>query len=227
MDTIKESNTKTKKATTQKKVSKKNMSIEDIPEELLSAITKQITDQIMSSIKSEKDNTCNVEVKETYSNEKFTKAMLNKVRGDEVIVTSCIDNVVFISPKSNMKYRWAKTGDSEILTIDEILVMESESERFLHTPWLRVDDRRIIEAFNLEKIYYTIDTVNDIQKLLTLSENEIIRLFENIPYSCRNSYKQNIYDRIYMEIKTQKLTDLRIIQSLEKALNIELLSLLK
>ena len=44
-----------------------------------------------------------------------------------------------------------RKGLMRVLTVEELLNMESQSHKFLHSPWLMVDDEDIIEAFNLSR----------------------------------------------------------------------------
>lgn len=212
----------TKKATTTKK---KDITINDIPSDLLAALTQQITQQVMESLNQPKDN--NVVNEVVKKNEKYNKAMLNNIRDEIIAVTAFTDSIIYHSPKTNMNYYWSKAGDSELLTIDEVLTMEGSSERFLHTPWLRVNDKRIIQAFGLEKLYKVIDVLDDIDKLITLNSEEIKSLFDNINKNYKDSFKQDLYNKLYNKIKNNELTDLRVIIALQEALDLDLKSLIE
>ena len=95
-------------------------------------------------------------IKNENSNGKFTKVMLSKIEDENVTVKSAIKNVIFKSPKTLIKYKWCEKGDVEVMTIKEILAMENNNKRFLHTPWLIIEDDRVIEALGLEKLYENI-----------------------------------------------------------------------
>ena len=151
-------------------------------------------------------------------NEKFTKVMLTKI-GDEIItVRSAVDNVSFISPKTKVEYSWLAKGDVEPLTINEILAMENKSKRFLHTPWLIIEDDRVVQALNLQRTYDLIEKVENVDELITLSKDEITKIFNELP----SKYKNNFRNEIYRKIKTRELNNLSTIDDLSEILHIDL-----
>ena len=151
-------------------------------------------------------------------NEKFTKVMLTKI-GDEIItVRSAVDNVSFISPKTKVEYNWLAKGDVEPLTINEILAMENKSKRFLHTPWLIIEDDRVVQALNLQRTYDLIEKVENVDELITLSKDEITKIFNELP----SKYKNNFRNEIYRKIKTRELNNLSTIDDLSEILHIDL-----
>jgi hypothetical protein len=91
------------------------------------------------------------EKKEVNKYEHFSKSMLMKIRDEMVTVRSVVDNVNFSSPMTKITYRWKEKGSVQILPISEILSMDNHSSRFLFTPWLVVEDDRVIEALGLRR----------------------------------------------------------------------------
>ena len=166
--------------------------------------------------KSEKQET--IKKEDISKNEKFTKVMLTKI-GDEIItVRSAVDNVSFISPKTKVEYSWLAKGDVEPLTINEILAMENKSKRFLHTPWLIIEDDRVVQALSLQRTYDLIEKVENVDELITLSKDEITRIFNELP----SKYKNNFRNEIYRKIKTRELNNLSTIDDLSEILHIDL-----
>ena len=149
---------------------------------------------------------------------KWTKADLIEIENERVPVKSVIDNVGYTSKRTNIKYKWANKGDIELMTVSEILGMETRSQRFLHTPWLVIEDERVVQALRLTELYDLIDKVDDVDKLLELSTDEIDRIFNKLP----KEYKDNFKDEIYVKVKTRELKDLEIIDALSKILDIDL-----
>lgn len=158
------------------------------------------------------------EEKKYKKSDKFTKVMLTKIGDETVTVKSAVDNVIFKSPKTQMKYTWISKGNVEVLTISEILAMENTSERFLHTPWLIIEDERVVQALGLEKLYSAIEKVEDIESLINMSSDEIRNIFESLP----NNYKSNFRDEVYMKVKNKELRDIVIIDTLSDILGIKL-----
>ena len=149
---------------------------------------------------------------------KWTKADLIEIENERIPVKSVIDNVGYTSKRTNIKYKWSNKGDIELMTVSEILSMETRSQRFLHTPWLVIEDERVVQALRLTELYDLIDKVDDVDKLLELSTDEIDRIFNKLP----KEYKDNFKDEIYVKVKTRELKDLEIIDALSKILDIDL-----
>lgn len=149
---------------------------------------------------------------------KWTKADLIEIENERIPVKSVIDNVGYTSKRTNIKYKWSNKGDIELMTVSEILGMETRSQRFLHTPWLVIEDERVVQALRLTELYDLIDKVDDVDKLLELSTDEIDRIFNKLP----KEYKDNFKDEIYVKVKTRELKDLEIIDALSKILDIDL-----
>lgn len=170
----------------------------------------------------ENENVKQEEIKEqktSLKNKRFTKVMLSKIEDETVTVKSATDSVIFISPKSQITYNWNQKGDVETLSIKEILAMENVSKRFLHTPWLMIEDERLIQAFGLDELYDKIKQVEDIDELVKLSPEEIRNIFESLP----NQYKNNFKDEIYMKVKNKELRDVVVISTLSDILGINLM----
>lgn len=216
--------TTTKKTTVQKKVveDKKEMTLNDIPKELLT----ELTQQILSTINTQKEtDTVKEEIKPksevtTSTPDKYTKAYLNgndTIRKELIEVRSIYGGGVnFISNRTKIAYRWAEKGSIEYLTVEELLVMESSSLRFLHTPWLVVDDERIIEAFGLKKLYSVIAEVEDLETFLGGEINHIEEIVTQLP----NEYKIELVSDIYKGLKDKTLRiDYIVLQKLQDLLH--------
>jgi hypothetical protein len=152
---------------------------------------------------------------------KFSKAMLAKISDEVVVVKSAVDNVTFISPKTKIEYNWLTKGDVEPLPVSEILAMESASKRFLHTPWLVVEDERVIDALGLKRTYDLIKKVEDVDELITLNKDDICKIFNELP----NQYKNNFRNEIFKKVKTRELNNLSTIDDLSEILHIDLKSI--
>lgn len=164
------------------------------------------------------ENKIETKNKKADNNKVFTKADLAKITDEVVIVKSAVDNVTFISPKTKIEYSWSVKGDIDSLPVSEILAMETASKRFLHTPWLIIEDERVIQALDLKPIYDLIKKVENIDELIQLSESQIQRIFEELPAQ----YKNNFRNEIYKKVKTRELNSLTTIDSLSKILKINL-----
>lgn len=200
-----------------KDTSKQSMSFEEMmtPENMMKmfAMFKQMENMQQETVKETKV----IKEKQEYP-KKFTKAMLAKISDETVIVRSTTDNVTFISPKTKIEYNWLTKGDVEPLPIVEILAMENASKRFLHTPWLVVEDERVIDALDLKRTYDLIKKVENVDELIKLSKDEISKIFNELP----SQYKNNFRNEIFKKVKSRELNNLSTIDSLSEILHIDL-----
>lgn len=215
--TTRKKSTTTKKTTTTKS-KKEEMTIADIPQDLLAQLTAQITNQVMSSL--------NVSKEEDKIEEKtISKSTPNKydltyfyshpeLCKERVKVTAVSPSVTYVSSvNNNYVWRWKGEGSPQYLTIEEIIAMENANQRFLHTPWLRVHDDRLVQAFKLEKLYEALDKTEDLNLFFSLGEEEIKELLERLP----RLYVNNLCSKIQKGISNGSVkADYRIIKLIEK-----------
>lgn len=151
--------------------------------------------------------------------EKATKASLYRQRTREIPVRSYVDGrVIYKSKKTGVTYKWLEKGAYEILTIDEILNMESQSHKFLHSPWLVVDDEEVIEAFNLTDLYQSLEKVEDIDSFISLPCKEQQEIYDNLP----KSVQKQVYNHIYNKVENGEIDSRAKIKQLEELVKIEL-----
>ncbi len=151
--------------------------------------------------------------------EKVTKASLYRQRTREIPVRSYVDGrVIYKSKKTGVTYKWLEKGAYEILTIDEILNMESQSHKFLHSPWLVVDDEEVIEAFNLTDLYQSLEKVEDIDSFISLPCKEQQEIYDNLP----KSVQKQVYNHIYNKVDSGEIDSRAKIKQLEELVKIEL-----
>ena len=150
---------------------------------------------------------------------KATKATLFQDRNRQVIVRSCIEGrVIYKSKRSGMTYKWLEKGAYEVLTVEELLNMESQSHKFLHSPWLMVDDEDIIEAFNLAELYDLVAKVEDIDSFINMSLGEQKQIYNKLPKSLQNQ----VYNHIYNKVESGEIDSKSKIRELEELVQMEL-----
>lgn len=150
---------------------------------------------------------------------KATKATLFQDRNRQVIVRSCIEGrVIYKSKRSGMTYKWLEKGAYEVLTVEELLNMESQSQKFLHSPWLMVDDEDIIEAFNLAELYDLVAKVEDIDSFINMSLGEQKQIYNKLPKSLQNQ----VYNHIYNKVESGEIDSRAKIRELEELVQMEL-----
>ena len=151
--------------------------------------------------------------------EKVTKATLFQDRNRQVIVRSCVDGrVIYKSKRSGMTWKWLEKGAYEVLTVEELLNMESQSHKFLHSPWLMVDDEDIIEAFNLAELYDLVAKVEDIDSFINMSLDEQKQIYNKLPKASQNQ----VYNHICFKVDSGEIDSRAKIRELEDLVGREL-----
>lgn len=183
--------------------------------QMMNMMQQSQVQQVQSNVIEKKE-----EIEKVVKNEKkkWSKVDLYDIEDEKIIVESVSDNIVYKSAKSGIVYRWNKTGDSDILTVREIINMDNASKRFLRTPWLKVNDERVIEALGLKDLYDLLEKVSDIDLLTKMSTPELERLFERLP----KEYKEDFRDSIISKIRNKELRDLNVIEVLSDVLDTDL-----
>ena len=147
---------------------------------------------------------------------KWSKAMLNKIKDEMVDVRSVMDGkVIYVSPKTHIKYKWLEKGDIEQLTIEEILAMDTK-KMFLRTPLLVVEDERIVEALGLKEINKLVDKVEDIDQLVEMDLGDMEKTINELPFD----YKRNLRDEISKKIENSEIRDYVVVQTLKRIFEI-------
>ena len=150
---------------------------------------------------------------------KVTKATLFQDRNRQVIVRSCVDGrVIYKSKRSGMTWKWLEKGAYEVLTVEELLNMESQSHKFLHSPWLMVDDEDIIEAFNLAELYDLVAKVEDIDSFINMSLGEQKQIYNKLPKASQNQ----VYNHICFKVDSGEIDSRAKIRQLEELVGMEL-----
>ena len=204
----------------------------DIKQEPKKKTTRKKTEP-KKEVKSEKNDMCSIppemfdmfmkfmeaqqktEVQATAVEEKITKwnkTMLNKIKDEIVDVRSVVDGrVIYVSPKTHIKYKWLEKGDVESLTIEEILAMDSK-KLFLRSPLLVVEDDRVAEGLGLKGINKLVGKVEDIDKLVEMDLEDIENTINELPLE----YKRNLRDEVNKKIENSEIRDYVVVQTLKR-----------
>ena len=209
-----EKKTTKKKTTTKKKATKKTEEKEE--EKKVEGL--ELTPEMMEMFKKFMESQQKVAEPKIQKNvdEKFTKAKLYGIKDEIVPVRNILDGkVIYVSPKTKIKYKWLEKGDIEYLSIEEVLAMDSK-KLYLRTPLLIVEDERIIEGLGLEKLYKDIELVENIDELIELEEEEIERIIKGLSVGCKN----NLRDEVNKKIKNCEIRDYMIVNMLKRLLDL-------
>ena len=154
------------------------------------------------------------------TNGKLNKSTLRRERGDEdVLVRSVVGCVCFKSPKSGITYNFTEIGDEEWMSIDEVLQMETANRKFLHTPWLVVEDDEVNEVLGLKEISETVSELTD--NLDEILEEYDIKDIEDLVSRVPEDYKKTFAGVVLEKINNKELRDGVVISEIGRMLNID------
>ena len=198
-----------KKKATKKKVEPKqevkseNIDMNSIPPEMFAMFMKFMEAQQKTEVQATA-----VEEKDI----KWNKTMVNKIKEEVAEVRSVVDSrVIYVSPKTHIKYKWLEKGDTESLTIEEVLAMDSK-KLFLRSPLLVVEDDRVVEGLGLKGINKLVDKVEDIDKLVEMDLEDIENTINELPFE----YKRNLRDEVNKKIENSEIRDYVVVQTLKR-----------
>ena len=211
-DKIKEIKTETKKKTTTKKKVEPKTEPKKEGVDMSTMMTPEMMAMFMKFMESQQQEVKPMNVKE----EKWTKASLYNIKNEMVEVRNVLDGkVVYVSPKTKLKYKWLEKGDIEILSVEEVLAMDSK-KIFLRTPVLVIDDERVIEGLGLGKVYRDIELIENTEKLEELDIDELKEFVEGLSDECKN----NLRDEVNKKIKNCEIRDYMIVNMLKRLLDL-------
>lgn len=211
------------KKTTPKKTTKKNTTKKAEPkvekkeevdyESIISQLQEQI--KLMQEQMSVKANEPVVAMAEP--EEKWTKAKLYTIKDEFVEVRSVYDGgVTYDSPKTKISYFWTNKGDIEVMTIEEVLTMNSTRPKCLSVPWLAVNDQRVIEGLGLGKVVDMIEKIENTDALIEMDLNELEELIKSL----NQEQKNNLRDEIAKKIEANEIDSYVVVVTLKRLLEI-------
>lgn len=211
-DKIKEIKTETKKKTTAKKKVEPKAEPKKEGVDMSAMMTPEMMAMFMKFMESQQQEVKPMKAKE----EKWTKASLYNIKNEMVEVRNVLDGkVVYVSPKTKLKYKWLEKGDVEILSVEEILAMDSK-KIFLRTPVLVVEDERVVEGLGLGKVYRDIELIENTEKLEELDIDELKEFVEGLSDECKN----NLRDEMNKKINNYEIRDYMVVDTLKGLLDL-------
>lgn len=205
---------KTTKKTTTKKAEPKVEKKEEVDYE---SIISQLQEQIKLMQEQMKVKADEPVVAMAEPEEKWTKAKLYTIKDEFVEVRSVYDGgVTYDSPKTKISYFWTNKGDIEVMTIEEVLTMNSTRPKCLSVPWLAVNDQRVIEGLGLGKVVDMIEKIENTDALIEMDLNELEELIKSL----NPEQKNNLRDEIAKKIEANEIDSYVVVVTLKRLLEI-------
>lgn len=141
---------------------------------------------------------------------------------DEIEVVSLIPNVSYKDSHTGDFYEWDEVGHSEFMTFETLKNMWKNSRGYFRNMWLKPIDDRVINKFGLTSIFEKYEFLMD---EFNYTRKNIPKICDSIS-STPNGLKFAICNKIKNLVVSGKITDISVIRSLEKHLNLDLTSFL-
>ena len=154
---------------------------------------------------------------------KMTKQELRrKYKGVDICLTNITQGIVNYQGR-NVYYHWENTGDSEVVTIDDIVNMP---KAYLNSPWLVIDGYEnsqeiiddIVNVLNLHAVYEYVDTIHDIYEDINSVTVEDIERAIKLSRKRGCDITLDIVVLIQRKIDSKELTNFHMIGELQKLL---------
>lgn len=141
---------------------------------------------------------------------------------DLVEVQSCAyGKLIYLSKKTGYKIIWNNFGESEYLTVEELLSMRNGQRKFFENQWLIIagenaDD--VINFLQLEKYYKNISSLDDFDEIFNYSPDEISGILEKLS----DGTKETVARRAYALVQSGELDSKKIIDVIENITGYEI-----
>lgn len=142
---------------------------------------------------------------------------------DEIEVVSLIPNVSYYDKATGDRYEWENTGDVEYMTVDAIQRMRRNARGYFEDMCLKPNDERVIDKFSMKRYYEKHDYLMDVSNYTRDNITDVLDEFSALR---SNSLKSSIVNKIKDMVSNGKLSDVMVIRTIEKRLDIDLTSLL-
>lgn len=113
---------------------------------------------------------------------------------------------------------WAKYEEEHSMSIEEINMMNGESEDFLHEPWLIVDDEEFVEVYKLTDLYDLIFEIEDLGEFYSQRMIVIEQKLDRLPSNTR----QNLLNRTIKMINDGYLDNYNVVKLLKNKYGIQI-----
>lgn len=197
-------------------MSKDMNTIPELTPELFAAFQAFLQQQKQSENVEETKKT--TKVKGSVKKNKKTKAYLKeKYNNTTITLTNITEGTVGYQPtNSSYLYTWKEYGDTQELTIEELLGMP---QVFLESPWLKIeDDEEIIEALGLEKLYEYMEIFDDLEDIENLDLDYLQEAIDVFTSKRNKDFIHQVATKVQLAIDNGDLVDYRKIKQLGKML---------
>lgn len=119
---------------------------------------------------------------------------------------------------TNMYIKWANYGDEHYMSIEEVLNMNSDSEKYLRTPWLIVDDEEFMNVMGLSELYDLVFELEDLDKFFKQGARIIKEKLNELSQGMRN----DVLNRAVSMVYNGEINNLAVVSMLKREFHIDI-----
>lgn len=143
-------------------------------------------------------------------------------KDDEIDVISLIPNVSYKEKATGDIYNWYDAGQVEVMTFGSLQNMWREYKGYFKNMWLKPMDERVIKKFGLKDTYEKYDFLMDGKNYTKENIDKICHGIKDTP----SALKLSLCNKVKNLVTNGEVTNISVIREIEKALNIDLISLI-
>ena len=142
---------------------------------------------------------------------------------DEIEVVALIPNISYRDMATSDYYEWYEAGDVEYMTFDALSRMRRNNRGYFEDMCLKPNDDRVIKKFGLNKFY---DKYDYFMNPSNYGKDNISNLLDKFGDIRSNSMKLSIINKIKDMVDSGDITNVNVIRTIEKRLDIDLIATL-
>lgn len=136
-----------------------------------------------------------------------------ELQPDDIIeIEAIVPNVEYYNSKSGNRYSWSETGQVEQMPYEDFLDIWRNHRGYINDLVLRPKDKRVIEKYNLKKVYDNYDFILNSKNYTVSNLNKIFEILDK----SANSVKINVLSKIKSMVADNEVTNINVVKSIEK-----------
>lgn len=194
----------------EKKIEKKDIKVEDTVDK----VKEEVKEVEEVKVKTEEPKSKRLNRKNRQQG-----GVINIDRKRTVPVVSVSDFPIGYNCKlTNMYIKWANYGDEHYMSIEEVLNMNSDSEKYLRTPWLIVDDEEFMNVMGLSELYDLVFELEDLDKFFKQGVRTIKEKLNELSQGMRN----DVLNRAVSMVYNGEINNLAVVSMLKREFHIDI-----
>lgn len=200
------------------RTSKANVAANEAVVETEDAANKDMDDVQKDAVVSDD----NAEKKQAANKKQAASKQVELTKDDEIDVVSLIPNVSYKEKATGDIYNWYNAGQVEVMTFGSLQNMWREYKGYFKNMWLKPMDDRVIRKFGLNDTYEKYDFLMDGKNYTKENIDKICNGIKDTP----SALKLSLCNKVKNLVTNGEVTNISVIREIEKALNIDLISLI-